>query len=159
MRMDKLTSKLQEALGEAQSLAVGRDHSQIEPLHVLQALLDQEAGSARHLIEAAGVDVREVRNRLIKAIENLPTIGEATGEVPPTQALGRRLNLADKLSQQRGDAFISSELFLLAALEDKGDSGRILKEAGVTPDNLTAAIDKLRGGENVNDANAEEQRG
>src|SRR5699024_10337077 len=108
MRMDKLTSKLQEALGEAQSLAVGRDHSQIEPLHVLQALLDQDNGSARHLIEAAGVDVREVRIRLNKAIENLPTVGEATGDVPPSQALGRVLNLADKLAQKRGDQFISS---------------------------------------------------
>ena len=123
MRLDKLTSKLQEALGEAQSLAVGRDHNQIEPLHVLYALLDQQGGSVRHLLDSAGLDVREIRNRLTKALEALPTVGQPTGDVPPSQALGRVLNLADKLAQKRGDAFISSELFALAVLEDKSDAG------------------------------------
>jgi len=159
MRMDKLTSKLQQALADGQSLAVGRDHSQIEPLHILHALLDQQGGSTRHLLESAGLDVREIRNRLLKALENLPTVGEATGEVPPSQALGKVLNLADKQAQQRGDGFISSELFVLAALQDKSEAGKILKEAGASRDNLTAAIDKLRGGESVDDAGAEEQRG
>src|SRR5699024_6528742 len=159
MRLDKLTSKLQEALGEAQSLAVGRDHNQIEPLHVLYALLDQQGGSVRHVLESAGLDVREIRNRLIKALEALPTVGQPTGDVSPSQALGRVLNLADKLAQKRGDAFISSELFTLAALEDKSDAGKILKQAGATQEKLTTAIDTLRGGDNVNDANAEEQRG
>src|SRR5699024_5220662 len=158
MRIDKLTSKLQQALGDAQSLAVGRDHNQIEPVHVLYALLDQQGGSVRHLLESTGLDVREIRNRLIKSMENLPTVGEATGEVGLGQALGRVLNLADKLAQKRGDAYISTELFVLATLEDKSEAGKILKDAGATRDKLTEAIDNLRGGENVNDAGAEEQR-
>ncbi len=159
MRMDKLTSKLQQALADGQSLAVGRDHSQIEPLHVLLALLDQQGGSVHHLLDSTGLDVREIRNQLLKAVEDLPKVSQATGEVPPGQALGRVLNLSDKLAQQRGDAFVSSELFVLATLEDKSDAGKILKRAGATRGKLAAAIENLRGGENVNDANAEEQRG
>ncbi len=159
MRLDRLTNQLQTALADAQSLAVGRDHSQIEPLHVLLALLDQQGGSVHHLLDSTGLDVREIRNQLLKAVEDLPKVSQATGEVPPGQALGRVLNLSDKLAQQRGDAFVSSELFVLATLEDKSDAGKILKGAGATRGKLAAAIENLRGGENVNDANAEEQRG
>ncbi|WP_353176191.1 MULTISPECIES: ATP-dependent chaperone ClpB [unclassified Salinisphaera] len=157
--MDKLTSKLQSALGEAQSLAVGRDHNEIQPVHVLLALLDTEGGTVRPLLDGAGLDVRDLRNRLLKALDNLPTVGQATGDVGASQALVRVLNLSDKLAQKRGDSFISSELFVLAALEDKSEAGTILKNAGATRDKLTAQIDKIRGGENVDDANAEEQRG
>ena len=159
MRMDKLTSKLQSALGEAQSLAVGRDHNEIQPVHVLLALLDTEGGTVRPLLDGAGLDVRDLRNRLLKALDDLPTVGQATGDVGASQALVRVLNLSDKLAQKRGDSFISSELFVLAALEDKSEAGTILKNAGATRDKLTAQIDKIRGGENVDDANAEEQRG
>ncbi|WP_348766806.1 ATP-dependent chaperone ClpB [uncultured Salinisphaera sp.] len=157
--MDKLTSKLQSALGEAQSLAVGRDHNEIQPVHVLLALLDTEGGTVRPLLDGAGLDVRDLRNRLLKALDDLPTVGQATGDVGASQALVRVLNLSDKLAQKRGDSFISSELFVLAALEDKSEAGTILKNAGATRDKLTAQIDKIRGGENVDDANAEEQRG
>jgi len=159
MRMDKLTSKLQQALAEAQSLAVGHDHNEIQPVHVLLALLDTQGGTVHPLLDGAGLDVREIRNQLLKALDNLPTVSEATGDVNPSQALVRVLNLSDKLAQKRGDSFVSSELFVLAALEDKSEAGKILKNAGATRDNLTAQIDRIRGGENVNDANAEEQRG
>nr|WP_245965390.1 ATP-dependent chaperone ClpB [Salinisphaera orenii] len=159
MRMDKLTSKLQSALGEAQSLAVGRDHNEIQPQHLLTALLDAEGGTVRPLLDGAGLDVRAIRNQLLKSLDDLPTVADASGDVSPGQALMRVLNLADKLAQKRGDAFISSELVVLAMLEDKSDTGRILKNAGATRDALETQIETMRGGENVNDANAEEQRG
>ncbi|AWN16660.1 ClpB protein [Salinisphaera sp. LB1] len=159
MRMDKLTSKLQQALADAQSLAVGRDHNEIQPQHLLLALLDAEGGTVRPLLDGAGLNVREIRNQVLKSLDNLPTISEATGEVNPGQALMRVLNLSDKLAQKRGDSFISSELAILAMLEDKSETGKILKNAGATRDNLTAQIDKIRGGEQVDDPNAEEQRG
>ncbi|ROO29264.1 protein disaggregation chaperone [Salinisphaera orenii MK-B5] len=157
--MDKLTSKLQSALGEAQSLAVGRDHNEIQPQHLLTALLDAEGGTVRPLLDGAGLDVRAIRNQLLKSLDDLPTVADASGDVSPGQALMRVLNLADKLAQKRGDAFISSELVVLAMLEDKSDTGRILKNAGATRDALETQIETMRGGENVNDANAEEQRG
>jgi len=159
MRMDKLTSKLQQALADSQSLAVGRDHNEIQPQHLLLALLDAEGGTVRPLLDGAGLNVREIRNQILKNLDNLPTVGQATGDVNPSQALVRVLNLADKLAQKRGDAFVSSELIVLAMLEDKSDTSRILKDAGATRDNLTSQVDTMRGGENVNDANAEEQRG
>ncbi|MDA3920721.1 MAG: ATP-dependent chaperone ClpB [Salinisphaera sp.] len=159
MRMDKLTSKLQQALGESQSLAVGRDHNEIQPQHLLLALLDAEGGTVRPLLDGAGLNVREIRNQVLKSLDNLPTVGQATGDVNPSQALVRVLNLADKLAQKRGDSFVSSELIVLAMLEDKSEAGKILKNAGATRDNLIKQIDAMRGGESVNDANAEEQRG
>jgi len=159
MRMDKLTSKLQQALADSQSLAVGRDHNEIQPQHLLLALLDAEGGTVRPLLDGAGLNVREIRNQILKNLDNLPTVGQATGDVNPSQALVRVLNLADKMAQKRGDAFVSSELIVLAMLEDKSDTSRILKDAGATRDNLTSQVDTMRGGENVNDANAEEQRG
>ncbi|MFC3104755.1 ATP-dependent chaperone ClpB [Salinisphaera aquimarina] len=157
--MDKLTSKFQQALADAQSLAVGRDHNEIQPLHVLLALLDADGGTVRPLLDGAGLNVKEIRNQLLKALDRLPTVGQATGDVNPSQALVRTLNLTDKLAQKRGDAFVSSELFVLAVLEDKSEAGTILKNAGATRDNLGKQVDTMRGGENVNDANAEEQRG
>ena len=159
MRMDKLTSKLQQALADAQSLAVGRDHNEIQPTHLLTALLDAEGGTVRPVLDGAGLAVREIRNQLMKTLDTLPTVGEPTGDVGASQALVRVLNLADKLAQKRGDSYIASELILLAMLEDKSEVGKILKNAGATRDNLTRQIDAMRGGENVADANAEEQRG
>ncbi|WP_353249612.1 ATP-dependent chaperone ClpB [Salinisphaera sp. T31B1] len=157
--MDKLTSKLQQALADSQSLAVGRDHNEIQPQHLLLALLDAEGGTVRPLLDGAGLNVREIRNQVLKSLDELPTVGQATGEVNPSQALVRVLNLSDKLAQKRGDAFVSSELIVLAMLEDKSDAGKILKNAGATRDMLLEQIDAMRGGQSVQDANAEEQRG
>lgn len=159
MRMDKLTSQLQQALSEAQSLAVGRDHNEIQPQHLLLALLDARGSTVRSLLDGAGLDVNDIRNQLTRSLDELPTLSEATGEVTPSQALMRVLNLADKFTQKRGDSFISSEMIVLAMLEDKSDTSKILKNAGASRDKLTAQIDKIRGGENIDDPNAEEQRG
>ncbi|TYT23045.1 ATP-dependent chaperone ClpB [Luteimonas viscosa] len=158
MRMDKLTSRFQQALADAQSLAVGRDHNMIEPVHLLVALLDQQGGGTRPLLSQAGVNVPVLRERLGEALEKLPKVTGQAGQLSVGNDLGRLLNVTDKLAQQRGDAFIASELFLLAALEDGGDAGRALKAAGATKQKLEAAIDKVRGGESVKDENAEESR-
>ncbi len=159
MRQDKLTSTFQLALADAQSLAVGRDHQFIEPVHLLSAMLDQQGGTVRPLLDKAGVNLNLLRSRLSQALERLPKVEGASGEVHVSNDLGRLLNIADKLAQQRGDQFISSELYVLAALEDKGEPGRILKEAGAVKGALEKAIDEVRGGQNVGDANAEEARG
>ncbi|MDE2149803.1 MAG: ATP-dependent chaperone ClpB [Gammaproteobacteria bacterium] len=158
MRMDKLTSRFQQALAEAQSLAVGRDHPQIMPVHLMQALLDQEGGSAAPLLQQAGVNTNVLRDRLLQAVDRLPTLKEATGEVQVSNELGRLLNLTDKLAQQKNDQFISSELFLLAALDDKGDLGKALKDAGARKELLEKAIETVRGGQKVDSAGAEDQR-
>src|SRR5688572_21603071 len=158
MRMDKLTSRFQQALADAQSLAVGRDHSVIEPAHVLVALLDQQGGSTRALLAQAGVNVPLLRERLGEALDKLPRVTGQEGNLSVGNDLGRLLNVTDKLAQQRGDAFIASELFLLAAVDDGGEAGRALKAAGATKQKLEAAIDAMRGGEKVQDENAEEAR-
>ncbi|MHB8911997.1 MAG: ATP-dependent chaperone ClpB [Lysobacter sp.] len=158
MRMDKLTSRFQQALADAQSLAVGRDHSVIEPAHLLTALLDQSGGSTRTMLAQAGVNVPLLRERLGEALEKLPKVTGQAGNVSIGNDLSRLLNVTDKLAQQRGDAFIASELFLLAALEDSGETGRSLKAAGASKPKLEAAVDKLRGGDSVQSENAEEQR-
>ena len=158
MRMDKLTTKFQTALGEAQSLALGRDHQQIEPTHVLVALLDQEGGSTRHLLAKGDINVDALRSKLDRALDKLPQVEGAGGEVHVSNSLSNLLNLTDKYAQKRGDQFISSELFVLAALEDKGELGRILKESGVSKNGVEKAIESLRGGQKVQDANAEESR-
>ncbi|KRB10936.1 ATP-dependent chaperone ClpB [Lysobacter sp. Root690] len=158
MRMDKLTSRFQQALSDAQSLAVGRDHSVIEPAHLLTALLDQAGGSTKPLLSQAGVNVPLLRERLGEALEKLPKVSGQAGNISVGNDLARLLNVTDKLAQQRGDAFIASELFLLAALDDGGDAGRALKAAGANKAKLEPAIDKLRGGESVQSENAEEQR-
>ncbi|MFZ0467893.1 MAG: ATP-dependent chaperone ClpB [Thiogranum sp.] len=158
MRMDKLTSKFQMALADAQSLAVGRDHNYIEPVHVLVALLDQEGGSVRHLLTQAGVNTNLLRSHLGEMLERLPTVEGASGDVHISNDLTRLLNLTDKLAQQRKDQYISSELFVLAAVEDKGEVGTLLRDAGASKSLVEQAIDNMRGGQKVDDPNAEDQR-
>ncbi len=158
MRMDKLTSKFQLALSDAQSLAVGRDHQYIEPLHVMTSLLDQQGGSIRHLLDKAGTNVNLLRSQLGEALDRLPKVEGAGGEVHVSNELNRVFNLTDKLAQQRGDQYISSELFVLAALEDKGSLGAILRHAGAVKGAIDKAIEDMRGGEKVTDPNAEESR-
>ena len=158
MRMDKLTSKFQMALADAQSMAVGRDNQFIEPVHVMIALLDQEGGSIRHLLTQADVNVNRLRSQLGEALDHLPQVHGQEGDVHISNDLGRLLNVTDKLAQKRGDAYISSELFVIAALEDKGPLGRLLKEAGAVKGSLEQAIENMRGGQKVDDPNAEEQR-
>lgn len=158
MRMDKLTTKFQEALADAQSLALGKDHQFIEPVHVMVALLDQEGGSVRPLLSKAGVNVAQLRSELGKALDRLPTVQGTGGEVHLSNDLIRVLNLTDKLAQKRGDAYISSELFVLAALEDKGALAEILRKAGATRSLIEKAIEEIRGGEKVTDQYAEQQR-
>ncbi len=158
MRMDKLTSRFQQALADAQSLAVGRDHNLIEPVHLLAALLDQQGGSTRPLLAQAGVNTTTLRQRALEAIERLPKVSGQEGHVTVGNDLTRLLNVTDKLAQQRGDAFIASELYLLALLDDRGPAGEALRAAGASRDALERAIDKVRGGEQVKDADAEESR-
>jgi ATP-dependent Clp protease ATP-binding subunit ClpB len=158
MRMDKMTSKFQLALADAQSLAVGRDHQFIEPVHLMIALLDQEGGSVRHLLAQADVNVNLLRSQLGELLDKLPQVQGAAGDVHVSNDLGRLLNVTDKLAQQRKDAYISSELFLLAVLEDKGGVGELLRKAGASKGLLEQAIDSLRGGQQVDDPNAEDQR-
>ncbi|MEZ5483566.1 MAG: ATP-dependent chaperone ClpB [Lysobacteraceae bacterium] len=158
MRMDKLTSRFQQALADAQSLAVGRDHNLIEPVHLMVALLDQQGGGTRPLLAQAGVNVPVLRERLGEALEALPKVSGQAGSLSVGNDLGRLLNVTDKLAQQRGDAFIASELFVLAALEDSGAVGKALKAAGADKSRLEAAIENMRGGESVQSENAEDQR-
>ena len=158
MRIDKFTSKFQEALQEAQSLALGRDHQFIEPVHILAAMLDQDGGTVRPLLEKAEVDVDQLRSAIGRQLERIPTVSGAEGQVEPSRDLIRLFNVCDKLAQKRGDSYISSELFLLAAVEDQSDAGRLLKEAGAVKGALEKAVDEVRGGENVDDPNAEDQR-
>ncbi|WP_027080794.1 ATP-dependent chaperone ClpB [Luteimonas mephitis] len=158
MRMDKLTSRFQQALADAQSLAVGRDHNLIEPAHLLLALLDQSGGGTRPLLAQAGVNVPVLRERLAEALDRLPKVSGQDGSISVGNDLSRLLNVTDKLAQQRGDAFIASELFVLAALDDRGEAGRALKAAGADKAKLEAAIDNMRGGEKVQDENAEDAR-
>jgi ATP-dependent Clp protease ATP-binding subunit ClpB len=158
MRMDKLTTKFQQALADAQSLAVGRDHQYIEPVHLMAALLDQQGGTARPLLEKAGVQVPKLRSDLAGALDRLPEVEGAGGEVLLGNDLNRLLNVTDKLAQQRGDQFISSELFVLAACDDRGELGRLLKADGATRAALEKAIEEVRGGAKVEDVGAEENR-
>ncbi|HEY9512540.1 MAG TPA: ATP-dependent chaperone ClpB [Rhodanobacter sp.] len=158
MRMDKLTSRFQQALADAQSLAVGRDHNMLEPAHVMAALLDQHGGSTAPLLTQAQVNVPLLQQRVKGLLDRLPQVSGQEGNINVGNDLTRLLNLTDKLAQQRGDQFIASELFVLAALDDKGELGAALRAAGASKANLEAAIEKLRGGEKVQSENAEEQR-
>src|SRR4030095_11988539 len=158
MRYEKFTTKLQEALAEAQSLAVGQDHQQIEPQHLLAALLAQEDGLAASLIAKAGANPAALKSRRQQAIARLPKVEGTPGEVHVSRDLSNLLNVADKEAQKRGDQYIASELFLLAAGADKGHTGRLLKGAGVSGKNLEKAIAEVRGGENVSSQNDEGQR-
>jgi ATP-dependent Clp protease ATP-binding subunit ClpB len=156
--MDKLTTKFQQALADAQSLAVGRDNQYIEPVHLMVALLDQQGGTARPLLEKAGVHVPKLRSDLAAALDRTPKVDGAGGEVLLGNDLNKLLNVTDKLAQQRGDQFISSELFVLAACDDRGELGRLLKANGATRAKLEKAIEEVRGGAKVDDAGAEENR-
>jgi ATP-dependent Clp protease ATP-binding subunit ClpB len=157
--MDKLTSKFQAALADAQSVAIGRDQQIIEPAHLLIALLDSSDGTVRPLLMKAGADVNKLHSELDALLDKLPKVEGAAGEVHASNDLTRLLNITDKLAQKRGDQFISSELFVLAAFEDNGPLAHILKDCGVVRGAVEKAIDEVRGGEKVTDANAEEQRG
>ncbi len=159
MRPDRMTSLLQQALQESQSLAVGRDHTQIEPAHLLVALLDQQGGSLKPLLSQSGVDPVRVHRELEALLQKLATVQTPTGEVTVSQDLGRVLSLAERLAQQRNDQFVSSEIVLLAILDDRGDAGKTLKKCGADKTKLEAAINAMRGGQTVQDANAEETRG
>lgn len=158
MRMDKLTSKFQMALADAQSLALGHDHAVIEPAHVLKVLIDDEASGIPDLLKKANVNLAQLNKELADAIKRLPKVEGAGGEVHISNDLTRILNLMDKFAQKRKDQYISSELFLLAALEDKGSVADLLRKSGATAANLEKAIDQERGGQTVVDPNAEEQR-
>ena len=159
MRTDKLTSKFQLALQDAQSLALGKDHQFIEPVHIMLALLDQEGGSARGLLTQAGVNVNLLRSQLGEALDRMPSVsGGDAGDVHISNDSSRLLNVTDKLAQKRNDQYISSELFILAALEDKGVLGDILKKNGATKAAIEQAIESMRGGQAVDDPNAEDQR-
>ncbi|MFZ1343170.1 ATP-dependent chaperone ClpB [Thiothrix eikelboomii] len=159
MRMDKLTSKFQLALQDAQSLALGRDQQFIEPIHLMTALLDQDGGSIRGLLTKADVNVNQLRSKLGHEMERLPTVsGGDAGSVSVSNDLSRLLNVTDKIAQQRKDQYISSELFVLAALDDKGTLGNLLRETGSTKGALEKAIEAMRGGQTVSDPNAEDQR-
>ncbi len=158
MRIDKFTTQLQTALSDAQSLAVGRDHNFIEPTHLLVAMLEQQGGSIVPLLQRAGCDVRNLRNDLAEALESLPQVQGTQGDVSASNELGRVLNVTDKLAQQRNDQYISSELVLLAMFEVKGSAARLLEKAGANKSSLEKAVEQLRGGEQVNDPNAEGNR-
>jgi ATP-dependent Clp protease ATP-binding subunit ClpB len=158
MRMDKLTTKFQAALADAQSLAVGRDNQYIEPVHLMAALLDQQGGTARPLLEKSGTQVAKLRSDLAGALDRVAKVEGSGGEVLLSNDLNKLLNVTDKLAQQRGDQFISSELFVLAACDDRGELGRLLKANGTTRAAIEKAIDEVRGGAKVEDAGAEENR-
>ena len=158
MRFDKLTTPFQQAVQDAQSLAVGNDNPYIEPLHQLAALINQEGGSARAILQRAGVRVGPLLSAIQQALDRLPKVEGTGGEIQASRELGNLFNLTDKEAQKRGDAYIASELFLLACLDDKGDAGRLLKDNGATRAGLQAAIDAVRGSESVQSQDAEGQR-
>jgi ATP-dependent Clp protease ATP-binding subunit ClpB len=158
MRPDKLTTKFQLALADAQSLAVGRNHQFIEPVHVMTALLDQDGGTLPHLFSSAGINVSQLRLQLGMALDRLPTIGGTEGEVYIAKDLERLLNLTDKYAQERKDDYISSELFALAALEDKGQLGNLLRTCGADKNAIERSIDNIRGEQKINNPDAEENR-
>ena len=156
--MDKLTSKFQLALQDAQSVALGRDHQFIEAVHLMIALLDQDGGSARGLLTQAGVNVNVLRSQLGDALDKMPSVSGDDGDVHISNSLGKLLNKTDKLAQKRNDQYIASELFILAALDDKNTVGDLLKNAGANKAAIEKAIDNMRGGQAVTDENAEDQR-
>ena len=158
MNIEKFTTKFQQAIAEAQSLAIGKDNQFIEPVHLLSALLNQQDGSVAPILTASGVNVAALRNELNNELAKLPQVSGNGGDVQLSRQLLNLLNLCDKLAQQRQDKFISSELFLLAALEEKGAVSEILKKCGAKKEQILQAIDHIRGGQNVNDQNAEESR-
>lgn len=145
MRLDKLTTKFQQALADAQSLALGQDNPFIEPTHLLLALLQQEEGGTASLLQRSGVNVPPLREALRKSLERLPKVEGTAGEITLSRELGNILNVTDKEAQRRGDQFIASELFLLALTQDKGDAARLLKEHGGSRKAIEQAIESVRG--------------
>ncbi len=158
MRLDRFTSKFQVAISDAQSLALGRDHQYIEPVHLMTSLLNQQGGSVRPLLDQANVNVNALRSALSQAIERLPRVEGVGGDVQLSKESGILLNLCDKIAQQRKDEYITSEIFVLAALQDKGRLGSIFKELNITQEKVESAIDTMRGGQKVTDPNAEDVR-
>ena len=158
MRMDKFTSKFQMALSDAQSLAVGRDHQFIEPLHLMATLIDQQDGTVRPLLAQTGANVQTLRAQIGEALDRLPRVEGHGGDVQLARELVNLLNLTDRLAQQRRDQYISSELFVLAAVEDKGTLGEILRRHGASKPLIEKAVEQLRGGQKVDDPNAEDSR-
>lgn len=158
MQVDKLTSKFNEALGDAQSIAIGRDHQFIEPAHLMLALLEQQGGTAKPLLKQSGVDVTAYQSELEKQLSRLSQVEGGNGDIHISQDLNRLFNQVDKLMQKRQDQYASSELFVLAVIEDKGQAGDSLRESGANKKAIESAIEQIRGGENVTDQNAEEKR-
>src|SRR3972149_7150803 len=158
MRMDKLTTKFQQAFADAQSLAVGRDNQFIEPVHLLLALMQQSEGGTVSLLSRAGVNVQRLREACTRAVERLPKVEGHAGEVQVSRDLSNLLNLTDKEAQKKGDQFIASELFILALASDKGEAGSLLRAAGGTRSAIELAIAAVRGGETVENAESEGRR-
>ena len=158
MRIDKLTSKFQSALADAQSLALGRDSGFIEPEHLMKALLDQQGGTCSPLLTKAGVNLSLLRTSIDQALDKLPKVTGTGGDIHLSNSLNRLLNVTDKIAQDRKDNYISSELFILAAINEKGNVAKLLEQSGASVERIKKAIDDIRGGETVNDPNAEEQR-
>lgn len=160
MSLNKLTSQFQNAIAESQSLAIGQDNAFIEPIHLMSALLKQENGTVRPLLSKTNVNLNQLTKNLDEAIARLPKVQTSTpGEIYPSNDLARLLNVTDKLAQQRNDEYLSSELFVLAAIDDKSILGELLRKAGVSKTLLEQAIKDIRGGETVNDPEAEGRRG
>ncbi|KOR31168.1 protein disaggregation chaperone [Achromatium sp. WMS2] len=158
MRMDKLTNAMQTALADAQSLAVGRDHQFIEPAHFMLALLNQDGSMARSLLTQANVNVSQLSSGLESLLDKLPTVSGNNGELHLSNDLIKLFNVTDKLAQKRKDTYLTSELFILAAIEDNGNLGTLLRKSGANRDVIAQVVDRIRGGHKVNDANAEQQR-
>lgn len=158
MRLDRFTSKFQMAISDAQSLALGRDHQYIEPTHLMVALLNQDGSTIRPLLTMLNVDISQLRSSLSELLDHLPKVSGIGGDVQLSHGMGMILNMCDKLAQKRKDKFISSELFILAAVDDKGPLGQLLKQKGLTAENIEKAIEQVRGGQKVDDPNAEENR-
>lgn len=158
MRLDKFTSKFQEAIADAQSLALGRDQQYLEPVHLMFALLNQEGGTVRELLNKLAINFNELRSKVSQAIDRLPRVEGEAANLQLSAASAQLLQQCDKLAQKRKDQFISSELFVLAATEDKSDLGKILRLLGVTKEGVEAAIDTMRAGQKVEDPNAEDTR-
>ena len=158
MRLDRFTSKFQMAISDAQSLALGRDHQYIEPAHLMVALLNQDGSTIRPLLTMLNVDSSQLRSGLSELLDRLPKVSGIGGDVQLSHGMGMLLNMCDKLAQKRKDKYISSELFILAAVDDKGSLGQLLKQQGLTAEKIEKAIEQIRGGQNVDDPNAEENR-
>ncbi|MBE1276983.1 ATP-dependent chaperone ClpB [Enterovibrio baiacu] len=158
MRLDRFTSKFQLAISDAQSLALGRDNQYIEPVHLMVSLLNQDSSTIRPLMTLLNVDVSQLRSSLSELLDKLPKVSGTGGDVQLSHGMGMLFNMCDKLSQKRKDKYISSELFILAAVEDKGPLGELLRSLGLTTRKVEGAIDKVRGGQAIDDPNAEEAR-